>query len=797
MMMSVRLVGTISAIAISSVLGLELPAIAQTSESGSVQVQTDPVSEADALENQGKRDYSQGRFFSAQQFYQRVVKLRQRIGDRRKLAKTLINLASVEINLEDYDTALELLNQARSISQSRGDSATEIQALTGLSLLYEKQNLLNRALATAQQALALNQRLDRKEEQGHLYNHLGHLHTTLHQEAKASQAYHRAISIFRKLGDKVGVANSLNGLGFVYLEENQFEPALSHFYQALLLWKALEKTENYATTLHNMGRLFESQKQAELAILFYKQSMNEMQLIHSQITDFSLEQQKAFLATVSHRYRHLANLLFQNNRPQEAHQVLDLLKLQELDEYLHSVKGDHQLPTLSLHPVEEDIFNDFLEAETQGVDWIEDLEELRAIPEGDRTADETEQLNQINSLYQSLHQNFKPFLEPSRINPIRQRMADYNAANPKWNSHIQGLKSLLQQFEHQTAFVYPFMWEDRLEMIVVFADRPPIRRTVPVSQSELEQKITEFRTTITRKYPLPRVQSLGQQLYEWLVQPIAEDLNQAGIEALVYSPDGQLRHLPFSALYDGQNWLIQQFEINYITATSLQNFAPQTHRERKILAGAFTQGNYHVQVGDRQFDFSGLPFAQKEVQNLIQRFPDHTTLWNQDFNRDATLPELQEHQIVHLATHAAFVQGEPEESFILLGNGDRITLRDIEHWNLSDVDLIVLSACQTGIGEILGNGEEILGLGYQVQKAGAKAAIATLWHVDDRGTQVLMDQFYQSLDTDPDITLAQAIRQAQLSFINAQLPQTDNLDPTSFQHPYYWAPFILIGNGLD
>jgi len=376
-------------------------------------------------------------------------------------------------------------------------------------------------------------------------------------------------------------------------------------------------------------------------------------------------------------------------------------------------------------------------------------------------------------------------------------MADYNSANPKWNSHIQGLKSLLQQFEHQTAFVYPFMWEDRLEMIVVFADRPPIRRTVPVSQSELEQKITEFRTTITRKYPLPRVQSLGQQLYEWLVQPIAEDLNQAGIEALVYSPDGQLRHLPFSALYDGQNWLIQQFEINYITATSLQNFAPQTHRERNILAGAFTQGNYQVQVGDRQFDFSGLPFAQKEVQNLIQRFPDHTTLWNQDFNRDSTLPELQEHQMVHLATHAAFVQGEPEESFILLGNGDRITLRDIEHWNLSDVDLIVLSACQTGIGEILGNGEEILGLGYQVQKAGAKAAIATLWHVDDRGTQVLMDQFYQSLDTDPDITLAQAIRQAQLSFINAQLPQTDNLDPTSFQHPYYWAPFILIGNGLD
>ncbi|MDJ1179777.1 CHAT domain-containing protein [Roseofilum sp. BLCC_M91] len=76
-------------------------------------------------------------------------------------------------------------------------------------------------------------------------------------------------------------------------------------------------------------------------------------------------------------------------------------------------------------------------------------------------------------------------------------------------------------------------------------------------------------------------------------------------------------------------------------------------------------------------------------------------------------------------------------------------------------------------------------------------AIATLWKVDDRGTQVLMDEFYQFLETDASIVLAQALRQAQISLIEAQLPATENIDPTSFQHPYYWAPFILIGNGLD
>jgi CHAT domain-containing protein/tetratricopeptide (TPR) repeat protein len=793
----VKLGGIIVAIAISSPLAVDLPAIAQTPESGSVHVQTDRVSEADTLEERGKTDYLQGRFFSAQQFYQQALKLRQELGDSVKLADTLIHLAAVEVSLEDYDIALKLLNQARELAQSQENIATEVEALTGLSLLYEKQDLPDLALSSAQQALELNQHLDASEKQGHLYNQLGNLYTTLHRHIEAIKVYHQALDIFREVGNKVGEANSLNGIALVYTEEKDFEPALSHFYQALLIWEQLGNTESYATTLHNIGHLFEEEQQVELAIIFYKQSINELQSVHNQITDFSLEKQKAFMGTISHRYRHLANLLFQHNRPEEAHQVLDLLKLQELDEYLHSVKGDHQLPTLNLHPVEEDILNDFLQAQAQGVEWIQDLEQLRAIPEGDRTVEQIQKIDQLNSLYYTLHEDFNKFLQDSNITPISDQIANYNANHPGENIHIQGLQAVLKQFQQKTAFVYPFMWEDRLEIMVIFADRPPIRRTIPVSQSQIEQKIAEFRTVVTRKYPLPRVKSVGQQLYEWLVQPIEADLNQAGIEALAYAPDGQLRYLPLSALYDGQDWVIQHFQINHITATSLQNFTPQTHRERKILAGAFTQGNYQVQVGDRHFDFSGLPFAQKEVENLIQQFPEHTTLWNQDFNRDATLPELQDHQIVHLATHAAFVKGEPEESFILLGNGDRVTLRDIEHWNLSDVDLIVLSACQTALGEILGNGEEILGLGYQVQKAGAKAAIATLWKVDDQGTQVLMDEFYQFLESASDITLAQALRQAQLSFIEAQLPQSDNFDPNTFEHPYYWAPFILIGNGLE
>lgn len=96
---------------------------------------------------------------------------------------------------------------------------------------------------------------------------------------------------------------------------------------------------------------------------------------------------------------------------------------------------------------------------------------------------------------------------------------------------------------------------------------------------------------------------------------------------------------------------------------------------------------------------------------------------------------MNEFNLIHFATHTAFVPGEPKDSFILFGNGDRPTLKYIESWTLNNVDLVVLSGCKTGIGDKFGQGEEILGLGYQFQNRGAKAAIVSLWAIDDGGTQ--------------------------------------------------------------
>ena len=164
---------------------------------------------------------------------------------------------------------------------------------------------------------------------------------------------------------------------------------------------------------------------------------------------------------------------------------------------------------------------------------------------------------------------------------------------------------------------------------------------------------------------------------------------------------------------------------------------------------------------------------------------------------------MNDYQIVHLATHAAFNPGPAENSFIVFGNGEHANLLDIDRWPITDVELVVLSACETAVGDVpLGDGKEILGFGYGMQTAGADATIASLWSVDDGGTQLLMDGFYDALIRGG-LPKAEALRQAQLAFITSNvqrgglvLPNGSTVELDTLRHPHYWAPFIIIGNGL-
>ncbi|MEM7797020.1 MAG: CHAT domain-containing protein, partial [Cyanobacteria bacterium P01_C01_bin.118] len=376
------------------------------------------------------------------------------------------------------------------------------------------------------------------------------------------------------------------------------------------------------------------------------------------------------------------------------------------------------------------------------------------------------------------------------------------------NLNLRNLNSLQDNLQtlDNAVLVYPLILDDRLELVLVSPYSPPLHRTVDVTADELQTALEAARQALNNRRRDAR--PAMEQLYRYLVQPIEADLAQADAKTIVYSPDGPLRYVPLGALYDGNQWLIERFQVTNITAASLTDFATVPNPNPSLLAAAFSEGEYSLRVGTRQISLAGLPYAKVEVNTLVDKFADATQLLNDAFDRPTTIPQMDDYSIVHLATHAEFVSGQPEESFILLGDGDRISLRDMSTWSLRNVDMVVLSACQTGVGGTLGNGEEILGFGYQIQRAGAKSAIASLWSVDDGGTQALMTTFYDNLRQGQ--SKSEALRQAQIALITEDRQVLESHQrgfaqefsgslpnlPSSYNHPYYWSSFILIGNSL-
>jgi CHAT domain-containing protein len=570
-----------------------------------------------------------------------------------------------------------------------------------------------------------------------------------------------------------------------------------------------------ARTLSNISLLLEKQNQPELAIVFYKQAVNITEAIRRDLQGLPREQQQSYTETVANTYRRLADLLLKQDRVLEAQRVLDLLKVQELEEYLRNVRGsDNTVSGIVERFPEQQIRQGYEEIQTRAIEIGKELTQLESIPVSNRTQVQRQRVIELRKNQEQITQQFLNFLNSPEVKEkVAQLRQTTGGENFDLDRYATALQDNLKQLQQDAVILYPFVLDDHLELVLVTPYTPPLRRTVALRREDLNRAIVEFRDSL--KSSTTDVKTPAHKFYNWLIKPIEKDLAQAKAKTIIYAPDGQLRYIPLAALHDGNQWLVQKFRINNITALSLTEFNTQPlkvyrHTPLQVFAGAFTQGRYTFEVRGQQFSFQGLKYARVEVDNLAKIVPDTTKLLDQQFNRNSVL-QMNDYSVVHLATHAAFVEGQPEESFIMFGDGTRATLRDVGSWRLPNVDLVVLSACETGLGEKLGDGKEVLGFGYQLQRTGAKATIASLWKVDDGGTQALMDSFYAALEKG-NITKAEALREAQIALITGDykaLGQQRGLEVqqrisrslapqvnTHLSHPYYWAPFILIGNGL-
>ncbi|MEA5467232.1 CHAT domain-containing protein [Leptothoe sp. PORK10 BA2] len=571
--------------------------------------------------------------------------------------------------------------------------------------------------------------------------------------------------------------------------------------RCLLIQEEINNRWGQGITLSTVAKILNTQEQPELAIIFLKASVDVRESIRGDIRGLDTDLQQSYTETVADDYRFLADLLLQQDRIIEAQRVLDLLKLQELDDYRRGIQrtANSSQGVEFLRP-EEAILAQLGELQKSAIEVGQELDALQQVESSQQTDGQKARMAQLGTLLEQINADFRNFSRDSAIRSLVEQLS-YEAREASLNlDELDSLRDELKQLN--AAIFYPLVLEDRLELVITTPDSPPLRRTVPVGREELNQAILAFRDDLTTASPA--ITTSAQQLYDWLIAPLEADLAEAGVDTIIYAPDGQLRYIPLAALYDGETWLTQRFKVHNIIARSLTDITETNGATPNILAAAFADPSlvHTPEVNGRTYRFSGLPGAGLEVAAL----PAAVRYLDRDFNLGAIKPEFYQYNILHFATHAAFVPGVPEDSFILFGNGDTPTLRDVESWSLNNVDLVVLSACETGVGG-LGNGEEILGLGYQFQLSGAKSVMASLWTVSDEGTQRLMTAFYEALSQG--MTKAEALQAAQLTLIGRGsglvsspeqratiMVEGRQTAAAGFEHPYYWAPFILIGNGL-
>ncbi|MEH1921650.1 CHAT domain-containing protein [Nostoc sp.] len=617
------------------------------------------------------------------------------------------------------------------------------------------------------------------------------------QFTQGLQKLQKALAISRELGERSWEAVTFNNIGRIYQSQKKYKEALKSYQQALLINKELEDLVRLGKTYSNIGYLFDTQNQPELAIFFYKHCLINREKARLNPSALSVLQPDAYSITVSQTYRILGERLLKQERVAEAQRTMDLLKVEELEEYLQNVSGNQRtVKGINIAATEKPIKQKLEQTLDNAVVLGKELTTLRKIRPKERSLEQKQRIEQLVLNQQQLLDEFNEFINsPS----VKAQIEQISRTARRQNLDLESLNELrdnLARLPQKSALLYPLILKDSLELVLVTPESPPIHRTVAVKRENLYKSIGVFRQALID--PSQNIKASAQQLYDWLIKPIEKDLESSDTQTLIYAPDDQLRYIPLTALYDGKQWLVQRFNVNHITSASLTNLNTPKQSILRVLAGAFTKGNYQIKVGNRQVAYAGLPFATQEVESLAAAVPETKKLLDDAFTPSVAVPQMDDYTIVHLATHAAFVVGKPEDSFILFGNGDRVNFRNVATWSLPHVDLVVLSACETGLGGKLGNGEEILGFGYQMQQTGARAAIASLWSVDDGGTQALMSAFYGILSTE-NLTKVEALRKAQVSLINGNWKSLGHNAPvaaSNFSHPYYWASFILIGNGL-
>ncbi|MEG4518135.1 CHAT domain-containing protein [Microcoleus sp. AT9b-C5] len=760
------------------------------------QTVADRPKQAVILNNIGAVYYALGEKQQAIDYYNQVLSLIREMGDRPEASINLSNISNLPAN---SDTSL-------------GDRTAEATTLNNIGLAYNDLGEKQKAKEYFNQALPLFRAVGDRAKEATTLTNIGLVYSDLGEKQTALDYYKQALDLRQKAGDRRGEALTLNNTGTTYSELGKQQEAEEYFNQALPLFRAVGDRPGEALTLYNIANIKGDRGNLIAALTDIETSIKIIENLRTKITNHELR--ISYFATVQDYYQFYIDLLMQLHKTQpnsgydiKALEASERSRARSLLEILQEANAD----------IRQGVPPELLQQERNLQQQLDALETRRieTLSRPNHTPAEKVELDQKRQTLLGQYQDIQ-----AQIRSTSPRYATLTQPQPLTLAQIQ--QKILDE---NTILLQYSLGKDRSYLWAV--TKTSITSYELPKQVDIEKAARNFRNAVTnpRYRNIPdRVAEANNTLSQIILQPVAAQLAQ---KRLLIVGDGILNYLPFAALSlpetPGKNRnspLIVDHEIVLLPSASTlgilrQNyndrqpptrtlamladpvFSPEDERFKNPSTATNLQAIESVNLGlsrssrDNNIQLSRLKFTRQEAQIIQALVPANSSTESLDFAASraaATSQNLSQYKIIHFATHGLANSTNPELSGIILSLVDEkgnplngfLRLTDIFNLKLA-ADLVVLSACQTGMGPIV-QGEGMVGLTRGFMYAGAQRVVVSLWSVDDEGTATLMSSFYQAM-LQKGLTPAAALRAAQLEMLKQE----------EWRSPYYWAAFTLQG----
>jgi CHAT domain-containing protein/Tfp pilus assembly protein PilF len=753
--------------------------------------------------------------------YGQALTLLERVQSPRGLASALNNVGLAHANLGDYERALAYYERSLKLSRELGVRGGEATTLNNIGLVYRAAGEIQKAVDYHQQALTIHRAANNRQGQALALQALGLVYEESGDARRALEFFEQALPLRRALGDRRGEALTLTSLGITLSTLGETQKALDLLNQALPLFKAVPNPEGEATALMGLAQVKHRLGEAAAAQSLIEQSLQLTESIRAKAPGQELR--ATYFAARQRRYERGIELLMQMHQDAAALQVSERARARSLLELLAEVGADvrRDVPPalLARERAVRQRLNARAEAQSRLLGGKYTAAQAAALEK--EVATLTAEVQDIEAKIRHASPHYAALTQPQPLTPpeIQSQLLDENTLLLEYS--LGEKQSHLWLVSHTAVSGYTLPPRAEIE-----AGAKKVREMMTVRQSSSPDALARIKEA---EEQLP---GEATRLSRMLLGPVASQLEN---KRLLIVASGVLEYLPFGALpapvaKSGDKMsspapLIANHEIVTLPSASALGVIRREMEGRTPAANAaaifadpvFTSDDPRIAAARksganadpaaapkdggspltqtmRDFNFdklARLPFSRQEAEAALSYASGTTNLKAMSFDASrqrVTSVDLSNYRILHFATHGLLNSEHPELSGLVLSLVDPagkpqdgfLRLHDIYDLRLR-ADLVVLSACQTGLGKQI-RGEGLVGLTRGFMYAGAPRVIASLWQVNDAATAELMKHFYRGLLKE-NLRPAAALRAAQLELMKQK----------RWASPYYWAPFVLQG----